>query len=351
MSSTQPSASPELIRELLSFSGVPLLVFDNQGYLLEYSPAADELLPGLQPAFQLAEHSHAEPWKCIAQLIAECQQSLEAQSQPKIQLDKNGKSRFIQWKASKKTYGTAAKEFFYLLGQDQTNRFELEGELQKSTRLLHEYKLALDASAIVAMTDHRGLISYVNDTFCKISGYERSELIGLTHAVLKSDLHPPQFYQELWQSISQGKIWQGEICNRRKDRSLYWVDTTIVPFLNESGRPYQYIAIRYDITDKKTMQAHLEQERMRFIHAEKMASLGEMAAGIAHELGNPAASINAWLDVIEGQAAFDLAHMAQWAFQEVFEKAVSPVIEQYKHLPVCFSGGGALNVLNNQISR
>ncbi|EGL81367.1 PAS sensor protein, partial [Caldalkalibacillus thermarum TA2.A1] len=109
--------------------------------------------------------------------------------------------------------------------------------LLKHWQQLRTLEQALNQAAIIAITDHRGTITYANDAFVKISGYRRDELVGSNHRLVKSGYHDPAFYRQMWRTISSGKVWRDEVCNRTKNGELYWVDTTIVPLLGKNGKP------------------------------------------------------------------------------------------------------------------
>ena len=134
---------------------------------------------------------------------------------------------------------------------------DLVGEREKQRNQLDNFKFALDQHAIVSITDIAGAITYANEKFCEVSGYSRDELIGRNHRILKTGVHPPEVYEGMWRTIASGEAWRGEICNRKKNGSHYWVAATIVPLLDESGLPTEYIAIRTDISARKEAEAQL----------------------------------------------------------------------------------------------
>jgi PAS domain S-box-containing protein len=163
---------------------------------------------------------------------------------------------------------------------------------------LADLKRALDHAAIVATTDVTGRITYVNDKFVAISGYSREELIGQDHRIINSNYHPKEYIRDLWRTIAGGRVWHGELRNRAKDGHFYWVDTTIVPFLDSRGKPYQYIAIRSDITARKQAEEQLAQQAA-------LARVGQMAAVVAHEVRNPLAGIKGAVQILMSRRSRD----------------------------------------------
>lgn len=218
------------------------------------------------------------------------------------------------------------KKFYTVILRDITNRKQVESYLRDSLKDLSDIKLALDESTIVAITDQRGSITYVNDAFCEISKYSREELLGQDHRIVNSGYHPKEFIRTLWTTIANGKVWRGEIRNRAKDGSIYWVATTIVPFLDEENKPYQYVAIRHDITERKAVEEEVRKlnETLEQRVAERTSQLEvankELEAfsySVSHDLRAPLRHVNGFSQALLEDYADKLDDEGKFYLEEI----------------------------------
>jgi PAS domain S-box-containing protein len=182
---------------------------------------------------------------------------------------------------------------FVAIEQDISRRKQAEDQLRASLREISELQTALDEHAIVAVTDPQGKITYVNDKFCALSKYSREELLGQDHRILNSGFHSKKFFHQMWETIGSGRVWHGQVKNRAKDGSFYWVDSTIVPFLDDQGAPRQYVAIRTDVTESKKKEQEIS-EKARLLDLSSDAILVRDLAGRIQYWNRGAEALYGW---------------------------------------------------------
>jgi PAS domain S-box-containing protein len=211
---------------------------------------------------------------------------------------KDGTEFDLEWQIAPLRNASGAITHFVAIERDITERKKAEAQLKASFKEIGDLKAAQDEHAIVAITNPQGKITYVNDKFCAISKFSREELMGKDHRIVNSSFHSKEFIRNLWATITHGNVWKGEIQNKAKDGSIYWVDTTIVPFLDENGKPLQYVAIRADITERKHAEAELEIIHQQLLDASRRGGMAEIATNVLHNVGNVLNSVNVSAGVI-----------------------------------------------------
>ncbi len=251
--------------------------------------------------------------------------------------------------------GQLARRFILMRNSVLETNMNLNRLVKERTKELTDITTALDTTAIVSVTDKDGIITKVNTKFTEISGYSEEELLGKKHNILKSGHHPPEFFKDMWQTISNGKIWIGEIKNKAKNGNYYWVKATIVPFLDENGKPKQYISIQHDITALKNVEEQLQEalkkneasakiikeqlEELEKVNVELMRKdklKDEFLSMASHELKTPLTPIIGWCSALKSNLLGELSPEQKAAIDTIesnaikLEKLISDMLDVQK---------------------
>ncbi|WP_186643924.1 PAS domain-containing sensor histidine kinase [Fluviispira vulneris] len=272
------SAKEIILQTLITSIDDPFLVIDSNGIIEHCSSGKNSII------FDSLQARNINELKNFDNLYTEIFSIYEKISESKkniiIEYNQSETSEFYLITATFLNYNIHNLNFILVKVKDFSSEKKYEKSLQSAFLFYEKQSYALNSAASISITDKSGNIIFVNENFCKLSGYTSQELLGKNHNILNSHTHSRAFFADLWRTILKGNSWKGEIQNRDKNGSLYWIETTIVPIKNENDEIIQFIAIRYDITEKKKNESLM-------IHTANMASLGEMAGGLAHEINNP----------------------------------------------------------------
>ena len=263
-----------------------LMEFDALDSSSELSPQAKTALKGMRQYLSQVDEAYTQADRDLALGKLSLELSSDELSQANQTLRQEAESRLQVLTTLRRTTNDVLSQLGKRLADEDSleelsnvlaglvsDLLNTRGELQQALTAIKNQQFALDEHAIVSITDAAGNLVYANDKFCEISQYSRQELMGVNHRIVNSGLHSQQFFSDLWATIAQGKVWHGEIRNRARDQSLYWTNATIVPFLDEQNKPYQYISIRTDITEQRTLKEAIESSKVLLENV--MNTLGE----------------------------------------------------------------------------
>jgi len=199
---------------------------------------------------------------------------------------------------------------FVCVGKDITDLKQAENKTRRSLKALSDIRFALDQTAILVITNAEGTITHVNERYCSLTGFSKKELVGRKHGLIDPDLHSEPYIKKLWGTIKRGKLWRGDIKGKTQDSTVYWVDNTIVPLLGENGKPVQYLAIQFDVTDRK--HAARELLRAKKVAEEHNRSKSQFLAKMSHELRTPLNAILGYCELLreDFEDAGEEAHIA-----------------------------------------
>ena len=244
-----------------------------------------------------------------------------------------GNLNFIVGTNRRDEIGELSRSFDLMLAAIKRSKYEIEmvnSSLKQANQEISYAKDAMDRHAIIAETDSRGIITYVNQKFCDISQYSADELVGQTHLIVNSGYHPRQFFEDMWQTILLGEVWYGDLCNRRKDGEIYWVNTTIVPYINRDGEIERYIALRTDITEQKKIEANLIRFNRRLLasaNIEKViidaADEQSLLFGACQVLVEDGGYSHAWVGYAMHDAIKSIKSVAQFGYSDEYFKSVN----------------------------
>ncbi len=272
-----------------------LCIADKNGYFININPSFEKILGYSEKTLlerPFIDFVHPDDIKGTMEVLGRLSKGDDCTDFVNRYRKSSGEYIYISWHATT----DMDTGLIYAAARDIT-------EEMKHSREIHDLNFALEQSAIVARTDHRGIITYVDDNFCRISKYAREELLGKNHRIVNSGYHSKDVFRKMWETITSGKVWKGEIKNKAKDGTYYWVDATIVPLRDVETNRQHYIAVRYEITDKKEYEEKLKETNDRLNQAIRFKDI--FLANMSHEIRTPMNAIIGFSNLLSNTGLTD----------------------------------------------